>query len=162
MVKNFKNNMDKEHKDINKIKELEEKISEREKQNAELDNNWKRALADYKNLERRTQEDREAFLNFSNETLIRSLLPIVDHMEMLLAHFPDESLKMILKDFHQVLKNEGVSEIETLNEDFDPATMDAIEMIEGEKNKVLEVLAKGYFLKNKLLRPARVKVGQGN
>lgn len=161
--------MDKEKKDTDKIKELEKKIENLEKEkieteakNVELENNWKRALADYKNLERRTAEDREAFINFANETLIRSLLPIVDHMEMLLAHFPDESLKMILKDFHQTLKAEGVLEIETLNKDFDENTMDAVEMVEGEKNKVVEVLAKGYFLKNKLLRPARVKVGQGN
>lgn len=161
--------MDKEKKDTDKIKELEKKIENLEKEkieteakNVELENNWKRALADYKNLERRTAEDREAFINFANETLIRSLLPIVDHMEMLLAHFPDESLKMILKDFHQTLMAEGVLEIETLNKDFDENTMDAVEMVEGEKNKVVEVLVKGYFLKNKLLRPARVKVGQGN
>ena len=161
--------MDKEKKDTDKIKELEKKIENLEKEkieteakNVELENNWKRALADYKNLERRTAEDREAFINFANETLIRSLLPIVDHMEMLLAHFPDESLKMILKDFHQTLMAEGVLEIETLNKDFDENTMDAVEMVEGEKNKVVEVLVKGYFLKNKLLRPAGVKVGQGN
>jgi molecular chaperone GrpE len=145
--------MNEENKEPNKIKELEERI-------AELENNWKRALADYKNLERRTIEDRESFLNFSNETLIRSLLPILDHLEMLVLHVSDEGLNMIVKDFKHLLSIEGVEEIETANKDFDPETMDAIEMIEGEPNKVIEVLTKGYFLKSKLLRPARVKVGQ--
>jgi molecular chaperone GrpE len=147
--------MQEENKDQNKIKELEERI-------AELENNWKRALADYKNLERRTAEEKEAFINFSNETLVRSLLPIVDHMEMLLNHSKDEGLGMILKDFVKVLEFEGIKEIETINTYFDSATMDAIEMVDGEKNKVLEVLSKGYLFKDKLLRPARVKVGKGN
>jgi len=147
--------MQEENIDQIKIKELEERI-------AELENNWKRALADYKNLERRTAEEKESFINFSNETLVRSLLPIVDHMEMLLNHTKDEGLGMIVKDFNKVLETEGVTEIETLNKDFDSDTMDAIEMIDGEKNKVLEILSKGYLFKDKLLRPARVKVGKGN
>jgi molecular chaperone GrpE len=147
--------MDDKNKEENKIKELKERVEE-------LENNWKRALADYKNLERRTAEDKEAFFNFSNETLIRSLLPILDNMETLSKHVNDEGLNMIVKDLQQILKGEGVQEIEVGNKDFDPETMEAIEMIDGEDNKVMEVLNKGYFLKNKLLRPARVKVGKGN
>jgi molecular chaperone GrpE len=147
--------MQEENKDQNKIKELEERISE-------LENNWKRALADYKNLERRTLEEKEIFLNFSNETLVRSLLPLVDHMEMLVKHVDDRGLKMILKDFQRILESEGVKEIETLRKDFDSGTMDAVDTVEGEKNKVIEVISKGYLLKGKLLRPARVKVGKGN
>jgi len=145
--------MNEENKEQNKIKELEERITE-------LENNWKRALADYKNLERRTVEDRETFLNYSNETLIRSLLPILDHMEMLCAHISDEGLNMIVKDFKHLLSTEGVEEIEAVDKEFNPETMDAIEMIEGEPSKVVEVVTKGYLLKSKLLRPARVKVGQ--
>ena len=147
--------MHEDKKDHNKIKELEERI-------LELENNWKRALADYKNLERRTGEEKETFINYSNETLIRSLLPVLDHLEMLGKHFDDEALKMILADFKNIMENEGVKEIETLNKDFDMETMDAVEIVEGEENKIIEVLTKGYFLKNKLLRPARVKVGKGN
>lgn len=149
------NQMQEENKDQNKITELEERVSE-------LENNWKRALADYRNLERRTLEEREVFLNFSNEALIRSLLPIIDHMEMHIKHSNDGTLKMILKDFRGILENEGVEEIEMLQKDFDPGTMDAIETVPGEENKVVEVLSKGYFLKGKLLRPARVKVGKVN
>lgn len=144
----------KENKDQKKIKGLEERV-------AELENNWKRALADYKNLERRTLEEKEEFLNFSNETLIRTLLPIADHMELLVKHVNDRALRMILQDLRHILENEGVSEIETLQKEFDPCTMDAVDTVPGEENKVVEVLAKGYFLKDKLLRPARVKVGKG-
>jgi molecular chaperone GrpE len=147
--------MQEENKDQNKIKGLEERI-------LELENNWKRALADYKNLERRALEEKEAFINFSNETLVRSLLPIVDHIEKLVKHLDDKALKMILNDFQHILENEGVREIETLQKNFDPDIMDAVDMVEGEGSKVIEVISKGYFLKNKLLRPARVKVGKGN
>lgn len=138
---------------INKVEELEKKI-------AELDNNWKRALADYKNLERRTIEDREAFVNYSNETLIRSLLPVMDNLEMLEKHSKDEGLGMIIKDFKQLLKNEGIEETTAEGNMFDPETMDAVEILEGDENKVIEMVSKGYFLKGKLLRPARVKVGK--
>jgi molecular chaperone GrpE len=147
--------MQEEDKNQTKIKELEDRISE-------LENNWKRALADYKNLERRTAEEREAFINYSNETLVRSLLPVIDNMETLTKHIADQGLKMILQDFDHVLENEGVEEIETIQKDFSQDTMEAIEIVEGEKNKVIEVISKGYYLKGKLLRPARVKVGKGN
>jgi molecular chaperone GrpE len=147
--------MDDKNKEENKIKELEERI-------AELENNWKRALADYKNLERRTAEDRETFFNFSNETLIRCLFPLLDNLETLTKHVHDKGLQMIVKDFQQLLKSEGIEEVNTENKDFDPETMEAIDTVEGKNNKVVEVITKGYFLKNKLLRPARVKVGKEN
>jgi molecular chaperone GrpE len=55
----------------------------------------------------------------------------------------------------------GVKEIDAQEKDFDPTVMDAIEMTEGDKNKVIEVLQKGYLLNERLIRPARVKVGLG-
>ncbi len=144
-----------------RIKELEEKIQKLENEKAELTENWKRALADYKNLERRTEEERVFILEFANETLIRSLLPILDHLEMLLKHVNDEGLKMIVKDFQGILTDFGVQEIEVAQKEFDPAIMDAIDTVEGNINEVIEVLSKGYLFNNKLLRPAKVTVGKG-
>ncbi|RJR26890.1 nucleotide exchange factor GrpE [candidate division WWE3 bacterium] len=140
--------------DKNKIKELEEKLTE-------MENNWKRALADYRNFQKRTEEEKVAFIEFANETLIRKILPVLDNLEVLNKHIEDTGLKMITKNLAQVLEDEGVAEIEVVSKDFDPSVMDAVEMTEGEENKVIEILNKGYFLKDKLLRPARVKVGSG-
>ncbi|HSX39824.1 MAG TPA: nucleotide exchange factor GrpE [Candidatus Saccharimonadales bacterium] len=132
---------------------LEERISE-------LENNWKRALADYKNLEKRVSEEKEALRDFANLVLLSRLLPILDNLEMAQVHLNDEGLKYTIKEFKQVLEDEGLREIDPTNKEFDAATMEAVEMVDGEENKVIEPLRKGYLLRDKLIRPARVKVGK--
>ena len=137
----------------NKLKELEQKLSE-------MENNWKRALADYKNLEKRIVEERVDFVSYSTSLLISRLLNVLDNLENLEKHNGDMGLKLTLKEFRQILNEEGLLEIDTLGKDFDSNTMEAIETVEGEERKAVEVVLKGYMLKNKLLRPAKVKVGQ--
>ena len=127
----------------------------------ELENNWKRALADYRNLEKRVAEEREMFFTFANSSLVLRILPILDNLESLVKHVDDEGLKMTIKDFKRILDEEGVKEIEAEGADFDSEKMEAIEKVEGAKDKVVEVLQKGYTMKEKILRPARVKVGSG-
>lgn len=127
----------------------------------ELENNWKRALADYKNLEKRVAEEREVFLTFANASLILRVLSVLDNLEMTSMHNDDEGLKMTIKEFKRILEEEGVKEINVDGKDFDSESMEAIEKVPGDENKVIEVLQKGYLFKNKVLRPARVKVGSG-
>lgn len=136
-----------------KIKELEEKV-------VEYENNWKRALADYRNLQKRTDEEKSVISDFVSETILRRFLPILDNLELLQKHLNDTGLGMIIKDFKQNLLDEGVQELEAENQDFDPSTMDAIEMVAGEPNKVVEVLNKGYKKNNKVIRFTKVKVGK--
>lgn len=142
-------------------KETKLKIEQLEKKTEELQNNWKRALADYKNLEKRVKEDKKSWIFFANEELIKRLLPIVDNLERLEKHFKDRGVELIVKELHDVLKGSGVEEIKTDGCDFDPMKMEAMDMHEGEKNKVVETVLKGYLLRDKLIRPAVVKVGNG-
>jgi molecular chaperone GrpE len=137
------------------IKALQEKISE-------MEGNWKRALADYKNLVDRTNKEKKQFIEFANEVLVLKLLAVYDSLEMLGKYNQDQGLLLTIKQFEQVLKEEGLKEIEALGKDFNTNEMEGIEMVEGEKDKVVEVLTKGFYLKEKILRPARVKVGKGN
>ncbi len=138
---------------VDKVRQLEERI-------LELENNWKRALADYKNLEKRNGEERSSLLEFSNSILILRILPILDNLELLDEHLSDAGLKMILKEFKQILRDDDVTEIVVHGKEFDPNSMEAVETAEGEPNKVVAVLSKGYLMKGKLLRPARVRVGK--
>ena len=131
-----------------------------EKRVGELENNWKRALADYKNLEKRTAEERDQIISFSNLVLISQLIPVLDNLELMEKHLGDAALSMIVKEFKQVLTNEGLEEIDASGKEFDPITMEAVETVDGEPNKVIEIVQKGYLLKNKLIRPTRVKVGK--
>ncbi|MEZ6255598.1 MAG: nucleotide exchange factor GrpE [Patescibacteria group bacterium] len=127
----------------------------------DVTNNWKRALADYQNLQKRMVEEKEHTIRFANSTLLLRVLEVLDHLQMLEKHLDDAGLKMITKNFAQILESEGVTPVEALNTEFDSTTMDAIDTINGKQNHVVEVAQPGYYLKGKLLRPAKVKVGNG-
>ena len=138
-----------------------DKIEILEKKVEELEECWKRALADYKNLEKRVQEDKDSWKFFANEKLIRRILPVIDNLERLKKHLDDKGLDLIIRDMVSGLKEFGVGEINSEHAEFDPMLMEALEIVAGEKNKVVETVSKGYLLNNKLLRPAVVKVGNG-
>jgi molecular chaperone GrpE len=121
-----------------------------------------RALADYKNLKERTEREKAEFLKFAGEEVIRKLLPVYDSFEMLTKFNSDQGLQVTAKQFQQVLGDLGLEVINVDGEEFDPALMEAVEMVPGEKNKVVEVLQKGFNFRGKLLRVALVKVGNGN
>ncbi|MBT6401074.1 nucleotide exchange factor GrpE [candidate division WWE3 bacterium] len=126
----------------------------------ELEANWKRALADYQNLQKRTIEEKEAIVKYSNSSLILRVLPVLDNLELMAKHNKDEGLKMTIGEFQKVLFEEGLEEILVEKKKFDVEKMDAVELVDGEPDKVVEVIQKGYMYKSKILRPARVKVGQ--
>jgi len=146
-------NKDIQNQNDNKIQELETKL-------VEMENNWKRALADYTNQQKRFNEEREEIRKRANEILLLNLLPIVDNMDMLLQHTNDMGFKMIAKELQKIVSMAGLEEINTLDKEFDVTTMEAVDSKEGELNKVLETKAKGYFLNGKLIRPAKVVVGK--
>ena len=126
---------------------------------ADLENKWKRALADYANLEKRIEKEKEDFVKFANAQLLNKLLAILDNLELAERHLRDKGLTLAGNRFREILKEEGVEEIEVLGRNFDPELMDAVETVDGPKNKVVEVVLKGYKLYGKVLRPAKVKVG---
>ena len=147
---------------LNSHEKCEEKIAELNAKVSEMEGNWKRALADYKNLVDRTNKERTQYVDFANEIILSKFLSVYDSLEMLGRYNQDQGLALTIKQFGQVLKESGLEEVEALGNDYSLESMEAIEMVEGEKDKVTEVITKGFYLKSKLLRPARVKVGKGN
>lgn len=137
-----------------KIQELETKL-------VEMENNWKRALADYKNLEKRVADDKTNFTRLLKSELLVQLIPLLDNLEMLASHSTDRGVLMIVKGFKQTVIDLGVEEINPTNQQFDPKTMEAIELVSGKKDLVVEVAQRGYKLDHIILKPARVKVGNG-
>jgi len=131
-----------------------------EKKHENWEEKYKRARADYINLERRTKEQQAEFLKFANSVLVLKLLPILDDLEKAVQGGGDDGLNLVLKNFEDVLKSEGVEEIKIkVGEKFDPETMEGT-VVEGsgEEISVAEILRKGYRMKGKVLRPAQVKV----
>jgi molecular chaperone GrpE len=134
------------------------KLEELKKENEELRNRLKRALADYENLERRGREEKEKTVKFANEKLLAELLPVLDNLSRAVRASQDKGLELIFKQFQEVLTLNGVREIDSLNKPFDPAFHEAVEVL-GEKGVVVEVLENGYQIDNKVIRPAKVRVG---
>lgn len=130
----------------------------------DLEEKYKRARADYVNLERRIKGEQKEFLQFANSVLILKLLPVLDDLEKAVGTSDDDGLKLVLKNLREVLKSEGVEEIKIKKgDDFDPNTMECtVAGGNGEKPKVLEVSRKGYKMKEKILRPAQARVGGKN
>jgi len=127
----------------------------------DLENKWKRALADYDNLRKRVEKEREDFIKFSSAQLLDKLLPVLDSLEKCGERLEGKGLRLLKEQFRKILESEGLKEIEAEGKIFDPLTMDAVEMGPGEKNKVVGVIMKGYELNGRVLRPAKVRVGAG-
>lgn len=123
---------------------------------------YKRVLADYQNLERRSQSEKVEVIKFANRNLIEKFLPIIDHLELAAGHINDKGLDMVITQFKNLLLEEGIEAIKTEGEVFDPSTMDCIEVVDGPKDIVTKTLLKGYQLAGTVIRHAKVNVGNGN
>jgi len=126
---------------------------------------WKskylRALADYQNLEKRTQEEKQQIRKYAAENIVARLLPALDTLTKASVQVKDTGLDMALKELSAVLSEQGVEKIEVVGKPFDPRQMECIEVVAGVDNIVVEELLPGYRLHDKIVRIAQVKVGKG-
>ena len=154
----------KEHKKDKKLEELQNEI------NTLKDKNM-RIAAEMVNTLRRKDEETNRLLKYSNESLITELLPVIDNFERALnvdAKTTDiesyqKGMTMIYNSLKNILEKFEVKEIEAIDKEFDPSFHQAVmqEEKEGTKeNIVIEVLQKGYTYKDKVIRPAMVKVSK--
>lgn len=128
---------------------------------SELKNQLARALADYDNLRKRTEAEKELWVKFSTERVLLKLLPVIDMLEGALKHKPDNGLAIAVGEFKKILKEEGLEEIRVeKNEKFDPEFQEAVESLSGgKKGLVAELILPGWkFSDGKVIRPAKVKV----
>lgn len=154
-----------------KIEELEEEIIKLKEEAAANKNAYFKAYADAENLKKRLQSEADTVRKYRIQSFAVEVLPIIDNLERALnVKSDDESLKNYVKGFEMiyqqliaVLEKEGVKEIEALNKPFDPNVHQALmqEAVEGvESGIVVEVLQKGYMLKDRVLRATLVKVSE--
>jgi len=139
-----------------KIKKLKKKLQECQKEKEEYLTQAQRARADLINYRRRQEEVLKEFKKYSQEGLIRELLPVVDS---LLAGSKNEDIKRIKDQLESVLKIKG---IKALDEQFNPEFHEAIEQVKSNKpsGSIVEEIQKGYLLHDKVLRPSKVKVSK--
>jgi molecular chaperone GrpE len=130
-----------------------------------------RAQADFDNYRRRTLKEKEELSKYASAKLISELLPVVDNFQRALKAGGEaandsaysKGIEMIYRQFVQVLENEGLKAMNPVGQPFDPELHQAIMQVESEEygeGIVVEVVQEGYWLKDKVIRPAMVKVSQ--
>ena len=146
---------------------LKEKEEELQKEHERL----LRTLAEHENYKKRMARERANFLKFGNESLIRELLPVLDNLELSLEHARNatnadaitEGIELVKKEFLRKLEKFGLSAISARGEKFDPNKHEAtaqIETAEHPEDTVVDEFQKGYFIHDRLLRPAKVSVAK--
>ena len=100
-----------------------EKTKEIETQEKELENQLKRVLADYQNLEKRAAEEKQELIKSANRGFILRLLPALDTLILAKKHINDQGLELAIQQLFAILEREGVKKIETLEKNFDPKYM---------------------------------------
>lgn len=127
-----------------------------------LEENWKRALADYQNLLKRVESDKKDFVKFANTNLLAKLIPVKDILDLAATHSQDPGVIMAVKQFSDALASEGVHEINPkVGDTYDVTLHECIETVSGEPdNTIAETLTKGYKIDELVIRPARVKVNK--
>jgi molecular chaperone GrpE len=130
--------------------------------------NWQRAAADYQNLKRRAEKEREEHGRLATASLVINILPLLDDLERALRSVDMrlagltwvDGIGLIYRKFQAVLDAAGVSEIKAEGETFDPNVHEAVMYGEGEEGKVVAEIQKGYRLGDRVVRPAIVVVGK--
>lgn len=130
-----------------------------------------RLQADYENFRRRTRQEKEDFYKYASEQLVCALLPVLDNFERALAAEGESienfksGVEMIHRQFLEVLTAEGVTVVPAVGEQFDPAKHEAVLQAESAShpdNSVIEEFRRGYCLKDRIIRPAMVKVAKSS
>ena len=151
---------------------LDKKLEELQAKADEYLAGWKRAQADYQNLQREHEQQFARIGELSLAGFVERLLPVIDHFELAINHIPKESEKQdwvqgfqhIKKQFDAILSELGVARIETIGKQFDPKVHEAVSQKESDKkeNEVLEEAQTGYRINDTVIRPSRVIVSKGN
>ena len=152
--------------------ELLEKINELQEASERNHDLYLRSEAEIENIKKRNRKDKEEWVKYANETLIKEILPVMDNLEMAISHSQEENsiralkegVELTLKGLRDVLSKSGLEEVKAEGEPFDPNYHHAVsEQADQnvESGIILQELQKGYMLKKRLIRPAMVIVSKG-
>ena len=151
------------------VAQLQRELAEIKVEQEDLRNQLKRAVADYHNLEKRISEGRSELTAWGTTELLTKMLAVLDYLEQATSGVSEtekgsgwfKGVELAIKQFKEVLKSEGLDEIEVKEEAlFDPSKHEAVDTGEGPLNMILKVVRKGYNLNGKIIRPTQVVVGK--
>lgn len=145
------------------IAELTLQIEDLTAQVQQLDAQWKRALADYQNLVRQTQREKQEYIRYANENITTQFLPVLDNLELAVRHLKDPGIQMVVKQFQQIFNDFGIKPIAPKPGDtFDETLHECIETLstnEHPANTISHVNQIGYqWESGQVIRHAKVTV----
>ena len=147
-------------------KELIQRVNELQEESR------KRSEAEIENLRKRNKKEKEDWIRYANETLMKDILPAIDNLEMAISHAQNEDafqalkegVELTLKGLKDTLEKSGLEEVKAEGEPFDPCYHHAVSEMEEQSTEpgiIVQELQKGYTLKQRLIRPAMVVVCKG-
>jgi len=130
---------------------------------------WQRTQADFINYKRRTEQEKKEINQFAKATLILDLLPALDDLERAFTAIPPRltklswvgGIRLIWSKLQATLEAQGLSEIKAVGEPFDPHLHEAVRQDKGKEGVVIEEVQKGYKFHDRVIRPTKVVVGNG-
>ncbi|MBN2730014.1 MAG: nucleotide exchange factor GrpE [Bacteroidales bacterium] len=158
-----------EEKDIECPDAVTDTLESLQIQNSELQDKYVRLMAEFENFKKRTRQERLDLIDTAASNMIISLLPIIDDMQRGLESTEEiedvkivkEGFELIYNKLHGILKQKGLEAMDCKGKEFDTDYHEALTMVENKKmkGKVVEEIEKGYTLKGKVIRFAKVIVG---
>lgn len=159
-----------DHAENKKELSVEEQLAEAQKQLAELKDQYLRKAAEFENYRKRTIKEKSDLILNGAESTVKAILPILDDFERAVedktedAKAIKEGMQLIFNKFVKTLKGLGVEKIDTADKEFDVDFHEAVAMVPGmgddKKGKVIDCVQTGYKLNDKVIRHAKVAVGQ--
>lgn len=162
----------------NELQELQKKNDELHTKNQELLSTVKYVQAEFENYKKRIERDKEEQIHMANKDLIVNILPVIDNFEIALkptrnkdevlegaTHKDDDFLKgmeLVYSQLIDILKKQGIEQIRSLGEIYNPHFHEVLMQVDSEEKsgKIIEEFQKGYLMKDRVLRPSKVKVAK--
>ncbi len=152
--------------------ELTQRVHELQEESKKHYDLYLRSEAEIENIRKRNKKEKEDWIKYANETLIKDILPVIDNLEMAISHAHNEDalhalregVGLTLKGLRDTLEKSGLEEIKAEGEPFDPCFHHAVSESEDQNTEpgtIVQELQKGYTLKKRLIRPAMVVVCKG-
>lgn len=158
-----------------KVKSLKDKLRQAEDKAKEYLDSWQRAQADFLNIRKRDEEAKQEFVRFAHTDILTQLMPVLDSLTLAVQHPNTKAelgtgqaaaIESIYRQLMQILRQNGLEESNPVGEVFDPRFHESIGHKDVDKeeddHKILEVMQKGYILHGKIIRPAKVTIGNFN
>lgn len=153
-----------------KVEAVQKEIESLQQEKEEMYQKMLRLQAEFDNLKKRSQKEKEADRKYKSQDIINDLLPAIDNFERALQVEEAEAtsglvegITIVYRQLLDALKSNGVEAVESIGKEFDPTLHHAVMQIEDEElesNTVVEEMQKGYMLKDRVIRPAMVKVNK--